>query len=121
MVIPANALDANPDLLGVMNGVIDLKTRTYREPSRDLYITKSCAVVYNPDAKCPQWRAFLKKFLPDDRRSYLARVAGYLLTGSVAEEKPFCYGAMGKTARPRCARRSFACWAITRSRARPRC
>ena len=98
VIIAANKLDADPDLLGVMNGVLDLKTGDFIAPRRDLYITKACAVAYDPDAKCPEWDKFLLKITHNDAKlvSYLARVMGYALTGSVAEEIAFLLWGSGK-------------------------
>ncbi len=98
VIIAANKLDADPDLLGVMNGVLDLKTGDFIAPRRDLYITKACAVAYDPDAKCPEWDKSILKITHNDAKlvSYLARVMGYALTGSVAEEIAFLLWGSGK-------------------------
>ena len=53
VVLSPDALDANPMLLGVLNGTIDLNTCAFREGRREDYITKQCAVAFDrwPDAR----------------------------------------------------------------------
>ena len=100
--IAPDRLDANPMLLGCSNGTLDLQTGMLRPPMREDFITKSTGVAYNPKSKCPNWLATLCWAMQDDAGSveHLQRFAGYLLTGSVIEEKLFAFfgsGANGKT------------------------
>jgi putative DNA primase/helicase len=80
--------DADPWLLGVANGTIELKTQHFRESRREDFITKRSAVRFDPSAQCPRWSEFLQTVMGGDRElaSYLQRVIGYMLTGSVHEE-----------------------------------
>jgi putative DNA primase/helicase len=91
VVLSAKALDADPWLLGVQNGVIDLKTGKFREGRRKDFITKRVGVSYDPDARCPEWLKFLDTVTGGDRQlqAYLQRAIGYTLTGSVREEVMF--------------------------------
>jgi putative DNA primase/helicase len=86
--IGASQLDADTDLLGVQNGVIDLKTLAFREARREDYVTKFCGTHYDAEAKCPNWLLFLDRIMDGkaDIIAYLQRFDGYGLTGSVAEE-----------------------------------
>jgi len=86
--ISASQLDTDAYLLGVQNGVIDLKTFAFREGRREDYITKFCGAAYDPEAKCPNWQKFLNRIMDgkQDIIAYLQRFDGYGLTGSVAEE-----------------------------------
>jgi putative DNA primase/helicase len=102
VTISADQLDADPWLLGVENGVIDLKHGAFRPSRRDDLITKCAAVTFDPAAACPNWTAFLKTITGDDSelQAYLQRIAGYLLTGSVQEEvmfMPYGTGRNGKS------------------------
>jgi len=57
------------------------------------FMTKRTAV--SPGGECPQWIAFLKRATGGDNElmSYLQRVAGYCLSGSIREHALFfCYG-----------------------------
>jgi putative DNA primase/helicase len=86
--ISASLLDAQSYLLGLHNGVIDLRTLTFREGRREDYITKFCGTHYDPHAKCPNWLKFLDRIMDENQEiiDYLRRFDGYGLTGSVAEE-----------------------------------
>jgi putative DNA primase/helicase len=83
VVLSVERLDADPRLLGVQNGVIDLRTGKFRPPRREDYVTKRAAVAFNANAKCPNWEAFLDKIFAGDHAliEYLQRAMGYLLTG----------------------------------------
>lgn len=100
--IEANKLDADPWLLGCPNGTLDLRTGALREARREDYITKQISVAYDAQAKCPNWEAFLNRAMQGDRATieHLQRIVGYVLTGSVVEEKLFALfggGDNGKT------------------------
>jgi P4 family phage/plasmid primase-like protien len=95
-------LDANPWLLGVENGVLDLKTGAFTASERDHYITKCAGTAYDPGADCPQWLKFLDRITGGDAEllAYLARAVGYTLTGATGEEVLFILygiGANGKS------------------------
>jgi putative DNA primase/helicase len=91
VVVAATRLDADPWLLGVQNGVVDLKSGKFRAALRPDFITKRANVVYNPQAECPNWTKFLDTVMGGDAdlQRYIQRVVGYLLTGSVREEVMF--------------------------------
>lgn len=99
-----NLFDADPLLLGCGGVTIDLRgkqPKAYR-PKREDYITNSTGIVPNPKADCPEWREFLDWAFDGDvfTIEHMQRIAGYLLTGSVREEKLFAFfggGANGKT------------------------
>lgn len=94
VVARSEDLDADPMTLNVANGTIDLATGTLRPHRREDLCTKIADVPYDPDASAPTWDAFLERVQPDPEvRSYLARLAGYTLTGSTREESlAFCFG-----------------------------
>jgi putative DNA primase/helicase len=97
VVLPARQLDADPWLLGVQNGVLELKTGTFRPAARDDYITKSIAVPYDPQALCPNWFKLLDTITAEDKplSAYLQRAVGYALTGSTREEVLFVLYGIG--------------------------
>lgn len=84
-------LDADPWLLNVENGTLDLRTGELRPHARDDLITKIAPVVYDPDARHPVWEQFLHEATNGDAQfaAFLARAVGYSLTGSTAEEVLF--------------------------------
>ena len=79
--------DADPWLLGVRNGVINLQTGDLRPANPGLLITKQAGAAFDPLAECPRWRQLLAEVLEDaDRIEWVQRWAGYMLTGHVREE-----------------------------------
>lgn len=79
--------DADPMMLGVSNGIIDLHKGSLLSVTPALLVTKRCNVPFDPAAACPSFDAFLQQVQPDpDMRRFLQRLCGYLLTGSVAEQ-----------------------------------
>jgi putative DNA primase/helicase len=88
VVADSRLFDANPWLLGVRNGVLDLKTGGFREARRGDFITKSANVDFDRDAVCPNWLEFLDTVTDCDREliGYLQRLVGYVLTGTAHEE-----------------------------------
>lgn len=87
--------DADPMLLGCLNGVIELPTGRLLPGVPDQYITQHVPVVYDPDATCPRFERFLDEIMSGSAvmRDFLWRAIGYTLTGEVREQKFFaCYG-----------------------------
>ncbi len=84
-------LDANPYLLCVMNGVVDLRTGLLREAKRENLITKQAHVVYDTKSQCPTWIKFLDRIFDSDVEviAYIQRAIGYSLTGDTSEQCMF--------------------------------
>lgn len=87
VVIQHDRLDADPWLLNVANGTIDLRLGELRPHAREDLITKIAPVAFEPGASCPTWEAFIRTAMGDREEliSFLARVVGYALTGSTRE------------------------------------
>ena len=87
--------DADPWLLGVVNGVVDLRTGALRDGRPDDRITMHSPVPYIPEAPCPRWLAFLREVFGDDDDliDFIWRACAYSLTGLTTEECHFfCWG-----------------------------
>jgi putative DNA primase/helicase len=102
IAVDADRLDADPMLLGVENGVVDLRTGEGHEPRRADLITKSCRAPFDPDAVCPLWEGFLGTIFAGDAEviGYVQRAVGYSLTGRIGERVVFIEhgtGTNGKT------------------------
>ncbi|MBO0677192.1 hypothetical protein JRC04_06920 [Mycolicibacterium sp. S2-37] len=79
-------LDADPYLLNVANGTLDLRTGELRDHNPRDRITKVTRGAYDPAAPATAWQRFIGQVLPDEHvRGYLQRVAGLSLLGKVAE------------------------------------
>lgn len=83
--VDASVFDRDIWSLGLINGLLDLRTGTLRGYLPTDYVTKCGGAVFVETATCPQWEAFLLKSFNNDTEmvSYLARVIGYTLSGSV--------------------------------------
>lgn len=82
-------------LLGVPNGVVDLRDAALRDGRQDDYITMHAGTRFDPEAKCPRWERFLAEVFEGDSElvTYVRRAIGYTLTGEVKEDVWFgCYG-----------------------------
>ncbi|AXY51704.1 hypothetical protein YT1_2280 [Rhodococcus ruber] len=81
-----NDLDADPYLLNVANGTLDLRTMQLAAHSPAHRITKVTRAAYRPDAPSPTWNAFLTQVLPDEEvREFVRRYVGVGLCGRVLE------------------------------------
>jgi putative DNA primase/helicase len=94
--------DADPYLLNVANGTIDLRTGELRGHNREDLITKVVSIRYEPEALCPRWLQFLEEMFGGDRATidFLQRALGYSLTGLAKEHVFFVLhgtGANGKS------------------------
>lgn len=88
--------DADPWLLGVPNGVIELRTGALRAGRRDDWITMAAAVAYDPGATCSRWDRFVGEVCvgDEDLMGFVRRAIGYSLSGDTSEQCLFlCYGA----------------------------
>jgi putative DNA primase/helicase len=91
VVLSATRLDVDPYLLGVQNGVIDLRQLAFRAATPEDYVTKLAEVAFDAHADCPAWAAYLNKIFDNDAQliKYLQRACGYILTGLTGEEVVF--------------------------------
>jgi putative DNA primase/helicase len=81
-------LDANPWLLNVANGTIDLRTGELRPASRDDRITKVSPIVFDPKARDDVWEQTLRDIGRghDGLSDFLQLVAGYSMSASTRED-----------------------------------
>ncbi len=94
--------DSDSWLLGVGNGVVDLRTGKLRAGRPDDRMAMHASAPFYPDATGPRWEAFLREVFGDDDEliDFIWRAVGYSLTGDTSEHCVFiCHGAgaNGKT------------------------
>ncbi len=88
LLVGHDKFDANPMLFNTLAGTIDLRTGDlYPHDHRDL-LTKIAHVDYDKDAKCPMFRAMMKRALGGDVElfRYIQRCVGYTLTAKTTEQ-----------------------------------
>ena len=76
------ALDAHGWILGVLNGVVDLRTGEHRPADPADLLTMRCPVEWDPDATAPRWEQAMDEWFPDpELRGYVKRLAGAAMVG----------------------------------------
>lgn len=75
--------DSNPYLLGVANGVIDLKNGELLKGKPELNITRRSPIAYLPGLKNHRWETFINEVTKGDKelQDWLQKAIGYTLTG----------------------------------------
>jgi P4 family phage/plasmid primase-like protien len=96
------SFDADPNLLGVQNGVLDLRSGELLEPSRELMVTKSMACAFNAKATAPEFTKFIDTAIAGDKdlRRHIQEILGAALLGrSMRMQMHIIYGptATGKS------------------------
>lgn len=102
VVVSVKDLDADPNLIGVENGVVKIDTLTLLPPDPNYRITKIMGAPYIADAKCPLFEQTLSEVFSGDKDmvSFLQRLVGYAACGQPTEDFmviPFGNGANGKS------------------------
>src|SRR5690606_34014079 len=86
--VPASAgdFDADPELLSVKNGTVNLRTGELRPHSPADMITRRLDVAYRPEAKAERWESFLTEIFPAHAElpAFMRRLVGYGVIGSTA-------------------------------------
>jgi putative DNA primase/helicase len=96
--IEIDKLDADPMLIGVENGYVDLKTGELLPAERGRYVTKIAAVEYDAEAKAPRWLQFLDEIFAGNTEliEFVQRAVGYSLTGDTREQCFFLLHGRGR-------------------------
>ncbi len=87
--------DSNSMLLGLKNGVLDLRTGRLRHGRPSDYITLHADISFDAKAQCPRWRKFIEEIFGGELAliDYVHKAVGYSITGSTQEQVIFlCYG-----------------------------
>ncbi len=90
--------DSNTNLLGVANGVVDLRTGELLKGRPDLHITRRTPVSYTAGIRNPRWEKFIDEATGGDKelQQYIQRAVGYTLTGHSNHDVMFLvYGPPG--------------------------
>ena len=83
-----SSFDADPLLLNVQNGTLNLATGQLQSHDRQNLLTKICAASYEENTTATLWEETVSTILPDPNlRRWMQKFMGYCLTGSTEEEK----------------------------------
>lgn len=88
LITKPDVWDSDPWLLGVQNGVVDLRTGEMRPGRPADYMRRSCPVTWSSiEGKCPVWEKTLSEILGayDGLIDYWQKVLGYAITGLSSE------------------------------------
>lgn len=98
VVVSIDKWDGDTNLLGVTNGVVDLKTGELLSGRPDLYITRRAPVAYTPGLRNVRFEQFIDFATNGDKefQDWLQRAVGYTLTGLNNQDTLFLvYGPPG--------------------------
>jgi putative DNA primase/helicase len=98
ITVSQSTLDNDKYLLGVKNGVVDLKTGNLLPSTKSQMITKRANVEFDAGAQCPVWENALSQMMAGDKDvvEYLQRAIGYSLTGNTREHLLFFLHGFGE-------------------------
>lgn len=102
VVRSAKLLDADKNIIGALNGAIDLRTGLLLTPDREHYLTATCATNYNPAATAPWFIQTVSDCFYGNAEmiAFFKRLMGYTLLADPKEQIliiPFGSGANGKS------------------------
>lgn len=63
LTIPPDKLNMSDYFINLENGVFRIREQEFSAPERELYLNHQLPFKYDPQAKCPQWDAFVKSVL----------------------------------------------------------
>jgi putative DNA primase/helicase len=88
MAVLPGELDSDPYLLNAVNGTVDLRTGALRSHDPADYLTKQCAVAYDPAAECPLFSRFIDQIFGGDEElvSYVQRLLGNAVSGDACTQ-----------------------------------
>ena len=114
--IPAHQLDKHSHLLGVQNGVVDLRSGKLLASNPEYRTTLTMACDYVPEATCPTFERTVLQVFSDDQEmaDYFLLTLGYTLMGKPKEDImfiPFGNGANGKSTVLGAVRKAFGSYA----------
>jgi putative DNA primase/helicase len=84
MSVSSARFNRTPHLIGVSNGVLDLKAERLISAPATEFISKRMGCAFDPDARAPIWDQFMREVLPDEEeRAFYQRSVGASLYGAI--------------------------------------
>ena len=75
------------NVVNVLNGLLDINTRELTPHTHEHLSRVQLPVKYDPDARCPQWDAFIAKVFPDDSEAIAWEIPAWLMTPDTSIQK----------------------------------
>jgi putative DNA primase/helicase len=72
--------DPPADTINLLNGLLDVRTRTLRPHTHEFYSTVQLPVHFDPDAKCEAWDKFIAEVFPADSEAIAWEIPAWLMT-----------------------------------------
>jgi phage/plasmid-associated DNA primase len=93
MLCSLTQLDADPDLIAVQNGILNLRTGTLLDFDPSYYITRQLGIAFDSEAACPLFESFLETSFEADKDliSYVQGILGYGLTPEVTRQELYFF------------------------------
>lgn len=88
VMVPVEELDREKYMLGVQNGVVDLRTGKLMPPDSDMRVTRVCSCNYRPGARAELWQRTVLDVFNDDLEmsAFFQRLVGYMALGNPTED-----------------------------------
>lgn len=104
MWINTQDLDKDRYLLGVGNGVVDLRDGSFRAANPADFLTRHTPIHYNDAAEIPHWNQSLGEYFAgfEDIATYLQELVGYSLTGDISDKGFIIFRGHGDTGKTAC-------------------
>lgn len=89
-------LDKHTHIIGLKEGLFDLKSKTLISEGSQYLVTKRINADYDAKAECPLFDAMMVRLFPDESvRCYVLKSLGYALSGSNSEKLFFIWAGSG--------------------------
>ncbi len=88
------------DVIHVLNGLLDVNTRTLSPHSPDFLSPVQLPVAFDPNARCPNWDKFINETFPDDSEALAWEIPAWLMTPDTSIQRAILLmgdGANGKS------------------------
>ena len=88
------------DVVNVLNGLLDINTRTLAPHSADFLSAMQLPVKFDPQARCPMWDRFIGEVFPGDSEAIAWEIPAWLMTPDTSIQKAVLLtgdGANGKS------------------------
>lgn len=98
-IISGDKWDQDPWLLGCKNGVIELRTGTFRDGRQGDWLKTVCPTEWKGiDEPAPTWERFLREILDEDKEliAYLQKLLGYAITGTSSQHEFYVLWGAGR-------------------------